>query len=39
VVGWVDVPVPGGERRTTTTATLRTVRPAADGAVVTCVRR
>jgi hypothetical protein len=39
VVGWVDVRVPAGERTSTVTATLRTVRPATDGGVVACVRR
>ena len=40
VVGWVDVPVPPSASGTSTaTAAVRTTRPAADGAVVTCVRR
>jgi hypothetical protein len=40
VVGWVDVPVPASATGTATgTATVRTVRPATDGAVVTCVQR
>jgi hypothetical protein len=40
VVGWVDVPVPPSASGTATaTAAVRTTRPAADGAVVTCVRR
>ena len=40
VVGWVDVPVPPSASGTATaTAAVRTVRPAADGAVVACVRR
>jgi hypothetical protein len=40
VVGWVDVPVPPSASGTSTaTAAVRTVRPAADGGVVTCVRR
>ena len=40
VVGWVDVPVPPSASGTATaTAAVRTSRPAADGAVVTCVRR
>ena len=40
VVGWVDVRVPAsGSRRATATAAVRTVRPATDGTVVTCVRR
>ena len=36
VVGWVDVPVPPSA---TGTAAVRTVRPATDGTVVTCVQR
>ncbi len=40
VVGWVDVPVPPGASGTATaTAAVRTIRPAASGGVVTCVRR
>ncbi len=39
VVGWVDVRVPAGEATTPVTATVRTVRPATGGGVVTCVRR
>jgi hypothetical protein len=40
VVGWTDVGVPASPTGTaTTTATLRTTRQAAGGAVVACVRR
>jgi len=40
VVGWVDVPVPPSASGTASaTAAVRTTRPAADGTVVTCVRR
>jgi hypothetical protein len=40
VVGWVDLAVPASASRTATaTATIRTVRAADDGTVVTCVRR
>ena len=40
VVGWVDVPVgPSSAETIGTQARIRTVRPAAGGGVVTCVRR
>ena len=40
VVGWVDVRLPASQSgRATATAAVRTVRPATDGTVVTCVRR
>jgi hypothetical protein len=38
VVGWADVPAQAGPE-STVTAAVRTSRPAADGSVVSCVRR